>query len=212
MTVANTSSRGGSDCSDGFYPNLVAPGVGIYTSDLSFGLGTLLNPYATVEGTSFAAPHLTGVIALLKSAVPTATHNDIRNALYTTALDLGSPGPDDTTGNGFIDAQKALLTLRCPAGSTDTDGDGWYDACDNCTIHSNGKQLDTDGDGYGNSCDADINNDGVSNTLDIPLFTSAFLAGDLIVDFNEDGIVNTLDIPDFVRLFFNVPGPSALAP
>jgi hypothetical protein len=73
-------------------------------------------------------------------------------------------------------------------------------------------QVDTDGDGYGNSCDADFNNDGVSNTLDIPLFTSAFLAGDLLVDFNEDGIVNTLDIPDFVRLFFNAPGPSALAP
>ena len=35
MNVANTSSRGPSDCSTGFFPNLAAPGVGIYTSDLS---------------------------------------------------------------------------------------------------------------------------------------------------------------------------------
>ena len=167
MNIANNSSRGPSSCSDGFYPNLVAPGVGIYTADLSFGLGTVLNPYVTVQGTSFAAPHMTGVIALLKSAVPTASHDDIRNALYATALDLGAPGPDDVTGYGLVDARLALLKLRCPVGTNDTDGDGWFDACDNCTVYSNKLQLDVDGDGYGNVCDADINNDG---TLTIMIY------------------------------------------
>ena len=212
MNVANNSSRGSSACSNGFFPNLVAPGVGIYTADLSYGLGTLLDPYTTVEGTSFSAPHLTGVIALLKSAVPTASHDDIRNALYTTALDLGAPGSDNITGYGLVDAHLALLKLRCPAGEEDSDRDGWYDVCDNCTEISNKLQLDTDADGYGNSCDADLNNDNISNTLDIPLFTEAFQAGDLTVDINEDGVVNTLDIPDFVRLFFDTPGPSAFVP
>ncbi|HHJ36595.1 MAG TPA: hypothetical protein ENJ87_12600 [Gammaproteobacteria bacterium] len=212
MTVANTSSRGASDCSNGFYPNLVAPGVGIYTSDLSQGLGTLLNPFITVEGTSFAAPHLTATIALLKGAVPTATHTEIRNALYASATDLGSPGPDNITGYGMLDGYKALLKLRCPAGTTDTDGDGWYDACDNCIASPNKLQADADADGYGNACDADLNNDNIVNTGDIPLFFDAFVIGDLTVDFNEDGIVNTQDIPDFARLFFDVPGPSALVP
>jgi hypothetical protein len=70
--------------------------------------------------------------------------------------------------------------------------------------------LDIDKDGYGNACDADLNNDGITNTLDIPLFITAFLARSQLVDFNEDGVVNTLDIPKMVDMFFKAPGPSGV--
>ena len=210
MNVANDSSRGPSSCSTGFYPKLAAPGVGIYTSDLSFGQGGLLDPYLTVEGTSFAAPHLTGIIALLISAVPTASYNDIRNALYSTALDLGAPGPDDITGYGLVDAHQALLKLRCPAGTTDSDGDGWYDACDNCITYSNKSQLDTDGDGYGNICDADLNGDLAVNLSDFSQFRSAFGTADPDADFNGDGSVNLSDFSIFRGLFGSAPGPSGI--
>ncbi len=210
MNVANDSSRGPSICSTGFYPNLAAPGVGIYTSDLSFGLGTALDPYATVDGTSFAAPHLTGIIALLKSAVPAASFNDIRNALYNTAFDLGVPGPDDVTGYGMVDAHQALLNLRCPAGITDGDADGWYDACDNCITVSNNSQLDTDGDNYGNACDADLNGDLMVNLSDFSLFRSAFGTADPDADFNGDGSVNLSDFSLFRAMFGSAPGPSGI--
>lgn len=217
LNVANTSSRGASNCHPQlpgeppveYFPNLAAPGVGIFTSDLSPAvLG--VPQYDTVNGTSFAAPHLTGIIALLKSAVPTATNNDIRNALYSTALDLGGPGPDDITGYGMVDAQQALLTLRCPAGTTDSDGDGWYDACDNCITVSNKTQLDTDGDGYGNICDADLNGNLTVNLSDFSLFRSAFGMADPDADFNGDGSVNLSDFSIFRGLFGSAPGPSGI--
>jgi len=210
MAVANTSSRGASSCSDGFYPNLAAPGVGIYTSDLSFGQGTALDPYTMVQGTSFAAPHITGIIALLKSAVPTASHNDIRNALYDAALDLGSPGPDDVTGYGLVDAYQALLKLRCPAGTTDSDGDGWYDACDNCITASNKLQVDTDADGYGNICDADLNNDGLVGFSDFSLFRVSFGTTDPDADFDGNGLVGFSDFSIFRVMFGGPPGPSGI--
>jgi bacillopeptidase F len=211
MNVANTSSRGPSNCSTtGFYPNLAAPGVGIYTSDLSFGQGTTLNPYAMVQGTSFAAPHITGIITLLKSAVPTASHNDIKNALYATALDLGAPGPDDITGYGMVDVYQALLKLRCPTGTTDSDGDGWYDACDNCITYSNKLQLDSDGDGYGNICDADLDNSGLIGFSDFILFRTVYGSADPDADFDNSGLVGFSDFIIFRTMYGSAPGPSGL--
>jgi bacillopeptidase F len=207
MNVANTSSRGPSNCSTGYYPNLAAPGVGIYTSDLS-PIGA---QYATVEGTSFAAPHITGIIALLKTAVPTASYSDVRNSLHTTAFDLGSPGPDDVTGFGLVDAQLALLNLRCPTGTTDSDGDGWYDTCDNCIAHSNKSQLDSNGDGFGNMCDADLDNDGQVGFSDFGLFRSAFGTAGGDADFDGDGQVGFSDFGIFRSMFGSAPGPSGTA-
>jgi hypothetical protein len=42
--------------------------------------------------------------------------------------------------------------------STDTDGDGVSDACDNCIDLPNPQQQDDDADGAGNRCDADLDN------------------------------------------------------
>lgn len=62
--------------------------------------------YACLSGTSMAAPHVSGLLALLLSAgLEPATA--IETMLATTS-DLGDPGPDATFGTGLVDAAAAL--------------------------------------------------------------------------------------------------------
>jgi serine protease len=63
--------------------------------------------YWFFQGTSMAAPHVSGVAALLISTG--VNHpDDVREALEATAEDLGTPGKDVEFGWGFIDAYAAL--------------------------------------------------------------------------------------------------------
>lgn len=89
-----------------------------------------------------------------------------------------------------------------------------FDGADNCSKLTNGDQRDTNHDGFGNLCDADLNNDGATNTLDFGLLKLAFgsRGADLDADFNGDGIVNTVDFGLFKRMFGKPPGPSGLVP
>ena len=56
----------------------------------------------------------------------------------------------------------------------DTDGDGVPDAADNCTLVANPAQTDSNGDGFGNRCDTDLNNDNITNGLDVGILKSSF--------------------------------------
>ncbi len=208
--VAGSSSRGPSPCSSDIFPTISAPGVNIYTTDLSFGLGSLLDPYTGVSGTSLAAPHISGVMALLKSADPASSVMELETAIKYSATDLGTLGSDEAYGYGLVDAKTALLKLRCPLGTVDSDNDGYYDICDNCSEVANPSQLDSDNDGYGNRCDMDYNNDGFVNVLDIGLFRSLFKAKSEGADVNGDGLVNIIDIGLARPLLFSAPGPSGL--
>lgn len=93
------SSRGPSSCGESvtMYPEMAAPGVDIFTSDTG-------GFYTTVSGTSLAAPHVTGSIALLLSAFPNLSVEQQAAALLNGAVDASSPGPDNDTGYGRLDA------------------------------------------------------------------------------------------------------------
>lgn len=67
--------------------------------------------YGWMQGTSMASPLVAGVVALLKSAVPSASNDDIRDAIIATAQDLGSPGFDPEYGHGLINAAAAYDLL-----------------------------------------------------------------------------------------------------
>jgi subtilisin family serine protease len=100
------SSRGPSACGEPAttFPDLVAPGVSIRTSDL-FGL------YTQQTGTSLAAPHVAGALALLLDAYPNLGADAQEAALETGAVDLGVAGPDDTFGHGRLDILAAYESI-----------------------------------------------------------------------------------------------------
>lgn len=69
------------------------------------------NGYAYLDGTSMATPHVAGVAAIVWSAKPTATNTQVRNALTSTAEDLGAVGRDTSFGFGLVDALDAANAL-----------------------------------------------------------------------------------------------------
>ena len=80
---------------------VTAPGVGIYTTDLSGG-------YTTASGTSFSSPMTAGLAALIWSAKPSYSADQVWTTIKNSADDLGAPGPDRDFGWGRINALKAL--------------------------------------------------------------------------------------------------------
>ncbi|MHC4644700.1 MAG: S8 family peptidase [Planctomycetota bacterium] len=108
----------------GSYLDLAAPG-GDLSDDLNadgYGDGILqqtfgVNPkdwgYFFYQGTSMAAPHVSGVAALLASTGVTDP-DAIREALQNTARDLGPAGWDQQFGWGLVDAYAALNYYHVP--------------------------------------------------------------------------------------------------
>ena len=85
---------------------LVAPGTVAVT-------GTSDAPDAPVywrwNGTSFAAPIVSGAAALVWEAFPYFDNDLVRQTLLGTARDLGEPGVDAVFGNGALDIAAAIL-------------------------------------------------------------------------------------------------------
>ncbi|AFL84113.1 subtilisin-like serine protease [Belliella baltica DSM 15883] len=71
--------------------DVVAPGQDIRTTTLNDG-------YATVSGTSFAAPQVAGIAALILSVNPSLTQQEVRNIIESTADKVG--GYNYTLGAG----------------------------------------------------------------------------------------------------------------
>ncbi|MFT5635117.1 MAG: serine protease [Cognaticolwellia sp.] len=74
--------------------------------------------YAYYNGTSMATPHVTGVAAIVWSNNPNCSATEVRNALKSTAIDLGVAGRDDKTGFGLVQAKAASDALAASCGST----------------------------------------------------------------------------------------------
>lgn len=81
--------------------SLVAPGESILTTNRN-------NGYRTVSGTSFSAPHVAGVAALLRSLHPDWSADEVRGVLELSSSDLGSVGWDIDFGAGLLDAARAV--------------------------------------------------------------------------------------------------------
>jgi len=106
--ISRDSPSGPSVCEGvAVFPRVVAPGNDIHTAD-RFGFYTLS------DGTSLAAAHVSGALALLLDADPTLTADEQARLLTETAVDLGDPGPDNVYGYGRIDIAAALDRVLGP--------------------------------------------------------------------------------------------------
>jgi subtilisin family serine protease len=89
--------------SEGPAVEVAAPGYLVYTTAPG-------DRYADFSGTSAAAPHVAGVAALVYAANPGATPNEVRRAINATARDIETPGVDNYSGNGRVQAERAVET------------------------------------------------------------------------------------------------------
>jgi len=91
----------------GNYIDFCAPGVNVLTT---WKDGT----YAYGNGTSFAAPFVTGVVAVMLSKYPSLSNENIVETLRVQAEDLGEAGWDQFYGWGVVDAYDAISLVPVP--------------------------------------------------------------------------------------------------
>ncbi len=103
IAVTATDSRDAlyTSANHGNYIALAAPGVDVITP-------ALYEAYQMNSGTSFAAAHVSGVIALMLEHDPKLSNRKIRAVLQSSAKDLGPPGTDDQFGAGRVNALAVL--------------------------------------------------------------------------------------------------------
>ncbi|MFQ5470444.1 MAG: S8 family serine peptidase [Gammaproteobacteria bacterium] len=112
--------------------DLVAPGGelnnknGIFSTGGSVHSGSITTGYTYMSGTSMAAAHVTGIIALMKSVNPMLNSQSLLTLLTNgnLTLDLGAKGRDDIYGYGLIDAHKSLesvYSVPVPVAGIDSD-------------------------------------------------------------------------------------------
>ncbi|MFW6136114.1 MAG: S8 family serine peptidase [Chloroflexota bacterium] len=117
--VATFSSRGPSPWGE-VRPHVAAPGVHVRSSVPG-------GAYATMNGTSMAAPHVSGVAALLRSVSSTLSITRATAVITGTALPLGEEVPNNDTGWGRVDAFAAVTALARPGFIAGTVKDGASD-------------------------------------------------------------------------------------
>ncbi|MFC9600495.1 S8 family serine peptidase [Peribacillus butanolivorans] len=113
--LADFSSRGPVNGNYDIKPDVVAPGVSIfstapeYINDPKDGIN-YGNAYVRLSGTSMATPHTAGTAALILQEHPEYTPFDVKLALMNTSDDLQGDNSVYEVGAGRIDAYQAVHT------------------------------------------------------------------------------------------------------
>lgn len=95
-------------------PDVVAPGVQVYSCIPPENRPQGLYEYSYMDGTSMATPHVAGVAALLLAAQPEAPVTEVVKALKETSEHPGGllARPDNRWGYGLIRPAEALAALK----------------------------------------------------------------------------------------------------
>lgn len=93
VSATNSADNVTSWSTYGNWVDVGAPGEGIRTTFNGGGHGT-------TSGTSFSAPIVNGVVAMMMLTHPSGSADDIEQMLFDNCVDLGAPGEDIYSGNG----------------------------------------------------------------------------------------------------------------
>ncbi len=162
--------------------DLLAPGTSIFSSVVDSA-----GSYGLLTGTSMSAPHVAGAWAVLASANPDATVDEILGVLRDTGIPVQDrrngiikPRIDilsalyaitefaDLDGDGIFDKWELVNFggLSTVNQTTDNDGDGLLDR-DEHTINADPKNPDTDGDGIPDGWETDAGQNPLSYDSDL---------------------------------------------
>ncbi len=88
---------------------VAAPADNIYSANIAGdNYNNISSGYRKGEGTSLAAPHVSGAIAILMERFPYLSAENITTIVKTTANDLGKKGIDEIYGWGLINLREAI--------------------------------------------------------------------------------------------------------
>jgi serine protease len=107
---------------EGSETDLAAPGGsasflssdGVYSTNISrIDQAETQYIFNALSGTSMAAPHVAGIISLMKAVRPSLTPVEFESLVASGYLsnDIGTPGRDNASGYGLIDARKAVSVV-----------------------------------------------------------------------------------------------------
>ncbi len=98
--------------------DVIAPGC----EELVYTTLVAINSYTPFSGTSASTPHIAGTAGLMLSHVdqpfPTLSNltiEDVENIMQQSAVDKNTPGYDDKTGWGLLNATGAINKIKKPA-------------------------------------------------------------------------------------------------
>jgi uncharacterized repeat protein (TIGR02543 family) len=105
ISVGSLNSKGEIDGFSTFHETLdfAAPGSSIIMPNMD-------GKYISRSGTSFAAPHVAGIAALMLQVYPNLTPAEIEQKLRSGAVDKGEPGFDKKYGYGMVDAYASIAS------------------------------------------------------------------------------------------------------
>lgn len=98
-----------------FPATVAAPGVSIYSTVNNGKQGPTTEGYGLMDGTSMAAPHVSGILALLRSADSRLTPAQLKAMLTTNTTALSNGCSTTTCGAGIANAAAAVAQLAAPA-------------------------------------------------------------------------------------------------
>ncbi|MBW3085767.1 hypothetical protein KEM60_01976 [Austwickia sp. TVS 96-490-7B] len=103
----------------GPWVGMAAPGVEIISTNPYPGRGGQVSTLVTtrgvqkIQGTSFSAPYVAGVAALVRERYPQLTARQVAARILETAAGQRGPGGrNDFTGHGLLDPRAALTAVR----------------------------------------------------------------------------------------------------